>query len=156
MKGCSSFSTSDTLNFVTVLTAATATIFFVVGCVGYSDQRAAIKHTCWFSASYSGGLSADFGLSSVYAKDREFLFSFDYGGASCKADFCERCHSDGIAALGLLIAALATAGISALMSAFSLLLSCRTPRSANIECCVYSYFRVSVADRGRKLHERVL
>jgi hypothetical protein len=118
MKGCSSFSTSDTLNFVTVLTAATATIFFVVGCVGYSDQRAAIKHTCWFSASYTGGLSADFGLSSVYAKDREFLFSFDYGGASCKADFCERCHSDGIAALGLLIAALATAGISALMSAF--------------------------------------
>lgn len=111
--------TTCLLNGLTALLSITSTVYFIFGCVGYSDERATIENTHWFKANFRY-FKADFGLSSVFVVDTgtNRHFSFEYGDATCDGDFCNRCQSDGRNALGLLSTSLCFSAAVAVMSMF--------------------------------------
>lgn len=111
-------STSSALNGTTAVLSLISAIFFVVGCVGYADQREAVENASWIHAEDSG-VKIYFGLSTVFINNDniDFKYSLDYGGTACVQDFCGSCQEDGKATVGLVLAALVFAGFSIALSA---------------------------------------
>lgn len=106
------------LNNLTASAAFLSGIFFVIGTVGYADQRAAIENVPWFYSSSDADIY--FGLRVAYTSITYFGVTHDakvsYDGDNCKADFCDDCLTNGNGTLGLLIVAIIFATITCALS----------------------------------------
>jgi hypothetical protein len=98
------------LNIVSAVFSLCAMVFFIVGCIGYSDKMSDIKHTAWIKAD-----GAWVGLSKLVA-------NFGGGGdqaihfKDCDASFCDTCDRDGESAFGLIVVATIFAFLSTILS----------------------------------------
>jgi hypothetical protein len=101
---------SAALNGTTVALSLISGLFFIIGCVGFADQREAIENTAWITSS-KDGLDVYFGLRRAYVSFDFFGSTFDaniqYGSSTqCTEDWCDKCQSGGQGAVGLTIIAL--------------------------------------------------
>jgi hypothetical protein len=101
---------SAALNGTTIALSLISGLFFIIGCVGYADQRDAVQNTAWITSS-KDGLDVYFGLRRAYVSFDFFGSTYDgnvqYGSSTdCMDDWCDKCQSDGQGALGLTIIAL--------------------------------------------------
>eukprot|EP00168_Porphyra_purpurea_P001551 TRINITY_DN11874_c0_g1_i1.p1 TRINITY_DN11874_c0_g1~~TRINITY_DN11874_c0_g1_i1.p1 ORF type:complete len:218 (+),score=9.02 TRINITY_DN11874_c0_g1_i1:59-712(+) len=102
---------STGLNGASIALSFISGLFFLIGCVGYADQKAAIENVAWITSS-KNNLDVYFGLRTAYLSYKDPVMgtidlSLDYGGDSCgDQDFCDKCQRDGQGALGLTIIAL--------------------------------------------------
>jgi hypothetical protein len=106
---------SQALNGVSAGLAALATIFYIVGCVGYASEEDAIKNTNWIN--YAGDddlldIKVYVGLKKVlFTATNDYSTTFKF--SSCANDddnyddddngLCSTCDETGKAAFGLLI-----------------------------------------------------
>jgi hypothetical protein len=104
------------LNFATLALSFIAGVFFVIGCIGYADQRAAIESVAWITSS-KGGIDIYFGLSRAYVTVNDNLnLVFQYSSSDCNNEWCDECDSDGQGAFALTIIAVIFAAITAGLS----------------------------------------
>lgn len=102
---------STGLNGASIALSLVSAVFFLVGCIGYSDQSQTIENVAWITSSkndidlYFGlqaaKISIDFGAYGTYADTLKYSSNTD-----CNGDFCDKCARDGQGALGLTIIAL--------------------------------------------------
>lgn len=110
---------SQALNAVSAVFALGATVFFIVGCSGYTTDDAQLKNVAWITADddfaklwiglqklrFEGqGVASGASGNLVWAKD------------SCTEPFCDRCEQDGRSAIALLIISTVFAGIATALS----------------------------------------
>jgi hypothetical protein len=102
---------SQALNGVSAGLAALATIFYIVGCVGYSSDHDGIKNTNWIN--YAMG-DDDYVTPKVYVGLKKVLitvnsdYNFMIKYSECANDddsngLCSTCNDNGKATIGLLI-----------------------------------------------------
>jgi hypothetical protein len=100
---------SAALNGTTVALSLISGIFFIIGCVGYADQRDAVENTAWITSS-KDGIDVYFGLRRAYVgvdfAGTTFNLNLQYGSVDCTDSWCDTCQSDGQGAVGLTILAL--------------------------------------------------
>ena len=103
----------QSLKYVTLGLCGFAWLFFLIGCVGYSNEISTVRNVAWIAYH---GKSADawYGLRK---------YSFRVGAATgsqtyqdCNEDFCNQCEKDGASAFGLLIVALLASTFSVVLS----------------------------------------
>ena len=97
------------MNFISTFLCLVACLFFVIGCIGYSEDDDAVKRASWIRVENSG--------STVYYALKEVYVSGGGGGAysDCAnlSNACEKCEEDGKSAVGLLFIAAIFAAITA-------------------------------------------
>jgi hypothetical protein len=93
------------LNGLTVGISFISGIFFIIGCVGYADQRDAIENVAWITSS-KNDVDVYFGLSRAYYSSGPYKGNIQYGSSTCTDSWCDDCQSGGQGALGLTIIAL--------------------------------------------------
>lgn len=108
------------LNGASLALATISSIFFIIGCVGYANQRDAVQNTAWFTASQDS-VDYYFGLRYAYIHVDISGFTFDgkidYSDDACGGDACDKCTRDGKAAFGLTVISTIFAVIVGAMSA---------------------------------------
>jgi hypothetical protein len=94
------------LNGYCLLFSSVSAIFFVVACIGYSNDFKTLQSVPWIRGKhFNSDRETSFGL-------RAYTFSSDsgnrvveYSEQRCVAHFCDECERDGVCAFGLLIVA---------------------------------------------------
>lgn len=111
------------VNGITFFLTLVASVFFLIGCIGFSDDEATIKKINWFHYD-SNDDPVSFGLKyftydinvGIFTKKGTMTYSSD----ACTGDFCGDCDRDGQAAFGLLIVALISSTSCLLLSGASM------------------------------------
>lgn len=98
------------MNFISAFLCLVATLFFVIGCIGYSDDEDTVKHTAWITVK-SGGNTVYYALRDVYISSGG---GGSYSDCANFSDACEKCEDDGKSAFGLLFIAAIFAAITAI------------------------------------------
>lgn len=119
------------LNGASIALCVISLIFFLVGCIAYSDDGDVIKNTAWFTSSDSGS-DTYFGLKKVYFTFGSFDASVSYGSDSCPDNTCDKCDQDGKGALGLNILAIIFTTITVALSGALLASANKGMQIANI------------------------
>lgn len=98
---------SQGLNAASIALSVVSLIFFVVGCVGFSKTDSVLKSVAWIT-SHNTNIDAYFGLRAMYfsVDALDFDYTQTYDDVFCSADYCDKCHRTGLAALGLIIVAI--------------------------------------------------
>lgn len=109
------------LNGASIALSVVSLAFFVVGCIGYSDEGKVLKSVAWITSD-NNGLDTYFGLRSVYVYidllDSDAIR--DYDDDACTFKFCDKCEKNGQAAFGLTVIATVFTAIAFALSAASL------------------------------------
>lgn len=95
-------SLSTTLNIASVAISVISLAFFVVGAIGFADQREVIYDVPWIYVSESD-VDVRVGLRKIYGEFSGTDFSTGFKASTCTQDYCKTCEEDGKGAFGLLI-----------------------------------------------------
>lgn len=107
------------LNALSLALCTISLTFFLVACIGFSDDETTTKNVSW-AVYEDGNVEQWFGLRMYVAKAFGVEGSVEYSDCSSN-NTCEKCEQDGKAAFGLMIIALVfttvCAGLSGAMIA---------------------------------------
>lgn len=129
---------SNNLNIVSTAFSVCASLFFLIGLIGFSIQADTVKNVAWITVG-SGSLDVWFGLKKARVESGSGNYNLEYGDSNC--GFCDACDQDGKGAFGLLIIAFIFSIVTAVNSGF---LSTKPTAMAQIGN-VFSAFAAAVA-----------
>ena len=114
------------VNLISAVLAFVATLFFVIGCIGYSSDDDTVKNVAWISVD-NGGTTVYYALRQVFVSGGGG--SGSYNDCASFSDACEKCEDDGKSAFGLmfiaaLFAAMTTVACGALGQSAEQLATC--------------------------------
>lgn len=104
---------NQSLKYVTLTLCFFAWLFFLIGCIGYSDEVSTVKNVAWV-AYHDDYQDAWYGLRSYTYRVGGVRNSDTY--QDCNADICSKCDKDGKSAFGLLIIALLASTFATVVS----------------------------------------
>jgi len=106
---------SQALNAASAVFALGATVFFIIGCAGYTLNEDQLKNVAWITSDESN--------TKLYVGLRELRFespggngNLEWDSDSCTQQFCDRCDQDGRSAIALIIISTVFAGIATALS----------------------------------------
>jgi len=116
---------------------AIATVFFLVGCISYSNKLVDLRRTAWLVWDGNTSVTAFVGLKK-YLVDIKGpggtmdSHVFTYSADSCTGAYCDKCETDGDAAFGLMVGATVFAGFGTMgqMAAFAIPFNYLVPSQA--------------------------
>lgn len=122
------------LKFVVLTLSFIAWLFFLIGCISYSEDNETVKNTAWFVYS-QGGDTAWYALRKVTVRTEGVEASRIY--ENCSGSVCNQCDVDGKTAFGLLIVALLASTVSTLLSLA--MINAPFPKDIAISNAVFSF-----------------
>jgi hypothetical protein len=109
-------SLSFVFNIVTLVFSVICLALFIVGAIGFAEQRDVIRNVSWITSTETDNIDIFYGLRKAYASINGVHVAQAYDDDSCTADYCDACEQDGLAAFGLLIIALFFSALNILLS----------------------------------------
>jgi len=107
---------SQALNGVSAVFALCATVFFVIGCAGYTETKEDLQNVPWITVDEDSlGLKVYFGLQA-FRFEAGNSETQAYSGDGCLSAFCDRCEHDGRSAIGLLVISTVFAAVATVLS----------------------------------------
>lgn len=93
---------SPTMNYFSSTLSMIATIFYVIGAIGYSDDNDVIKNVAWITQE-QGGADGYYALRQAYVTGGGGSATFKYKDCADASDTCETCEDNGKGAFALCI-----------------------------------------------------
>lgn len=93
---------SPTMNYFSSTLSMIATVFYVIGAIGYSDDDDVIKNVAWITQEQGGG-DGYYGLRQAYITGGGSSTSIKYKDCADANDTCETCEDNGKGAFALCI-----------------------------------------------------
>jgi len=94
---------SPTLNYLSSTLSMIAMVFYVIGAIGYANNKDTIKNVPWITSEQSG-VTAYYALKKVYIEGKGLEFEQTYSACSDNdGNACDKCEDDGKGAFGLCI-----------------------------------------------------
>lgn len=120
------------LNGISIAISVVSVSFVAVGSIGYSEEKSVIQSVAWITSA-NGGLSADFGLRSVYLSSDllDFEVTQTYRDETCTADFCGICEKNGKSSFVLTIIAIGLTVISMIFGGLAMVITSKALQVIN-------------------------
>jgi len=99
------------VNLVSVALCCAATVFFMIGCLGYSSSRSTIQDIAWIVVD-QGGFTMFYALKGVARKEASTF----YRDCADATNACATCEDNGRATFALMVLATLSAVLAAIVS----------------------------------------
>lgn len=93
---------SPTMNYFSSTLSMIATVFYVIGAIGYSDDNDVIKNVAWITQE-QGGVDGYYALRQAYITGSGADLTIKFKDCSGASDTCETCEDNGKGAFALCI-----------------------------------------------------
>eukprot|EP00388_Colpodella_angusta_P041032 GDKK01051998.1.p1 GENE.GDKK01051998.1~~GDKK01051998.1.p1 ORF type:complete len:190 (+),score=34.40 GDKK01051998.1:72-641(+) len=93
---------SPTMNYFSSTLSFVAMIFYIIGAIGFSDNKDVIENVSWINVK-QGGFTTHFALKSIYSEGGGFENVSDWSDCANGDNDCSKCEEDGKGAFALTI-----------------------------------------------------
>ena len=133
---------SSVLNIISIVLASLSSLFYMIGCIGYSDTDGVIKNVSWFNFDYNGqkgwyGLQMAVGEYTIGSTTK--TTSQTWSDCSSNSHICKTCEEDGNGTVALLIIATIFAFIVIIFSGINISASSQGLQTFNVFIAFFSW-----------------